>query len=321
MARIADRERGVAQLLPASVQGGEGCGDPHAFEIGAAGDGQRRLLMEEVHGGRSRHNVVALVVARKVQLDFEGLVVARAAQPEELAPVPLRAALVEELPFGVDHARLVGGGSLLDHAVVAVVCLADDHRDALLDDPGLLGGDLLERVTQQGRVLEPDVGDDAQDRHNDVRRVESSPEPGLDHRYLDVALCKVVEGHRGGHFEERQLQSDHLVVVLVHEVHHLLLGNHFTVHADAFAEILQVGRREEARAVAGLLEHCGDDVRHGPFAVGAGDVDREEVPLRVAQMAAECGDAFQSRFVGRSARVFVKPGATKRETRGFGYSS
>jgi len=40
---------------------------------------------------------------------------------EELAPVPLRAALVEELPFGVDHARLVGGGSLLDHAVVAAV--------------------------------------------------------------------------------------------------------------------------------------------------------------------------------------------------------
>ena len=93
-------------------------------------------------------------------------------------------------------------------------------------------------------------------------------------------------------------------MVLVHEVHHLLHGDHLTVHADAFAEILQVGRGEQSRAVSGLLEHRGDDVRHGAFAVGSGDVDREEIALGVSDVAAECGDALQSRFVSRRALGF-----------------
>ena len=153
-------------------------------------------------------------------------------------------------------------------------------------------------------MFQSDVGDDAQYRHDDVRGVEPSPESRFDHRHLDVALGEVVEGHCGGHLEERQFQFDHLVVVLVHEVHHLLLGDHLAVDADAFAEILQVGRGEQSRAVSGLLEHRGDDVRHGAFAVGSGDVDREEVALGVSDVAAECGDALQSRFVSRRALGF-----------------
>ena len=240
------------------------CQRPCSDEVGAARDRQRRLFVQEVDGGRGRHDVAALVDAPQVQLHVESPVVARAAQAERLPVSPLGAALAAELPFGVDHLRLVRGGGLLDHAVVAFVCLADENRDALLDDAGLLGGDLLQRVAQQRGVLQPDVGDDAQDRDDDVRGVEPSPESCFDHGHLDVALREVVEGHRRGHFEERQLQIDHLFAVLVHEVHHLLLGNHLAVHADPFAEVLQVGRGEEPRAVAGLLEHRGDDVPRSP---------------------------------------------------------
>lgn len=154
-------------------------------------------------------------------------------------------------------------------------------------------------VAQQRRMLHADVGDDAQNRHDDVRGVEPSAEPRLDDGHLDVALREVVEGQRGGHLEEREPQFDHAVVVLVDEVDHLLLGNHLAVDADAFAEVLQVGRGEESRAVARLLEHRGDDVRDGALAVGSGHVDGEEVALGVAQMAAEGRDAFQPRLVGR----------------------
>ena len=153
-------------------------------------------------------------------------------------------------------------------------------------------------------MLEPDVGDDAQDRDDDVRGVEPPSEPCFDHRDLDVALREVVERQGGGHLEEREFQFDHLVVVLVYEVDDLLLGDHLAVDADSFAEVLQVGRGEESRAVSGLLEHGSDDVRDGSFAVRPGHMDREEVALGVAQVTAEGGDTLQSRLVARSALVF-----------------
>ena len=171
---------------------------------------------------------------------------------------------------------------------------------------GFFGCDLLERVAQQRRMLQPDVGDDAYDRYDDIRGVESSAQSRFDHRDLDVALCEVVESQCRGHFEERQFQFDHLVVVFVHEVHDFLLGDHLSVHEDPFAEIAQVRRGVESRAVARLLEYRGEHVRHGAFAVGAGHVDREIVALGIAQVLAECGDAFQSGFIGFGPLLLVR---------------
>ena len=122
-------------------------------------------------------------------------------------------------------------------------------------------------------MFQPHVGNDADDGHDDVRGVEPSAQSGLDDGHFDVALREEVERHGRGHLEERKPQFDHLVVVLVDEVHHLLLGNHLAVDPDALAEIRQMGRGEEPRAVARLLEHRGDDVRDAAFAVGAGHVD------------------------------------------------
>ena len=65
-----------------------------------------------------------------------------------------------------------------------------------------------------------------------------------------------------------------------------------------------MGRREESGPIPGLLEDRSDDVSHGAFAVGSGDMDGEEVPLGVSDVAAECGDSLQSRFVSRSALGF-----------------
>ena len=40
------------------------------------------------------------------------------------------------------------------------------------------------------------------------------------------------------------------------------------------------------------------------LSVCSGDVDREEVPLGVSDVSAECGDTLQSRFVSRGALGF-----------------
>lgn len=47
-------------------------------------------------------------------------------------------------------------------------------------------------------------------------------------------------------------------------------------------------------------------MRHGAFAVGAGHVDREIVALGIAQVLAECGDAFQSGFIGFGPLLLVR---------------
>ena len=153
-------------------------------------------------------------------------------------------------------------------------------------------------------MLQPDIGNDAQHRYDNVRRIQPSAQARFDHRHLDIALGEVVECHRRGHFEKRQPRFDHLVVIFVDEVHDLLLGDHLAVDPDPFAEIQQMGRRIEPCAVTGLLQDRGEQMRHGAFAVGARHMDREEVALRIAHRLAERGDAFQAGFVGRGAFRF-----------------
>ena len=316
--RVAYDERIFTQLLPASRQRGDGRRIARPFEEGTAGDRQRGLLVQEIDRRRGRQDIMALVIARKVEVYLEFAVVAHAVHAEVLPPFPATALLAREYLFGIDDFRFVGRSDLLEHFVVAHIALADHDRDALLDDSGFFGCDLLERVAQQRRMLQPDVGDDAYDRYDDIRGVESSAQSRFDHRDLDVALCEVVESQCRGHFEERQFQLDHLVVVFVHEVHDLLFGNHLAVDADAFGEILQVGRGEKPRAVAGLLQYRGDDMRYGTFAVRARHVDREEIALGVADVAAECGDALQSRLVGRCAFGFEGRQRLEEEFEGLG---
>ena len=77
--------------------------------------------------------------------------------------------------------------------------------------------------------------------------------------------------------------------------------------ADAGRHPMHTEHFEVRRAaVARLLEYRGEHVRHGAFAVGAGHVDREIVALGIAQVLAECGDAFQSGFIGFGPLLLVR---------------
>ena len=111
--------------------------------------------------------------------------------------------LTAEHLLRIYHARLECCGILLEHVVILGIRLTQHHRHALLDDTGLLGGDLAQRVTQILRMFEPHVGHHAHQRRDDVRGIETASKTRLYDRYLDITLVEVVECHGRGHLEER----------------------------------------------------------------------------------------------------------------------
>ena len=71
-----------------------------------------------------------------------------------------------------------------------------DRDRCLLDDGELLGCDLLARLAEHVRVLEPDVREQDDVRAEHVRRVVAAAEPGLDHRDVDPARRELGERRR-----------------------------------------------------------------------------------------------------------------------------
>ena len=80
---------------------------------------------------------------------------------------------------------------------------------------------------------------------------------------------------------------------------------HLAVNADAFAEVHQMRRGVQPDPVTGLLQHGGQHVRHGAFAVGSGNVDGLVRLLRIAQCVEQADGVGQSRLVGLPADVVV----------------
>ena len=95
---------------------------------------------------------------------------------------------------------------------------------------------------------------DAEDGCDDISSVEATTEARLNYCHLHIALVEVVEGHSCCHLEEGEVQLLHLFAVTVYEVHHLLLRNHLAIDTYALAEVHEVGRGEEASAVARLTK-------------------------------------------------------------------
>ena len=84
---------------------------------------------------------------------------------------------------------------------------SDDNRHIGLDDTGLLESNLFERGTQELRMVHPDVGDDRQDRGDDIGAVESATQPHFDDGDVHILVCKILEGHGCGHLEEGGLEG------------------------------------------------------------------------------------------------------------------
>ena len=148
-----------------------------------------------------------------------------------------------------------------------------------------------------------DVGDDAHPGTDQVGRVESASHPDLDDGNVDPFTGEMVEGHGRGRLEKRRPDAIDGFPMLFHKTDDLLFRDHFTVDADPFTEILQVGGGKQSGAVPGGLQNGGNHVGNRPFSVGAGHMNAGKTTVRIAQFGFQASNIIQPRFIGGAADV------------------
>ena len=197
-----------------------------------------------------------------------------------------------ELPRGVNLPMAVGkgdrtvplGGNTLKYRLRLGLRLTDNNRHVWLYDASLLAGNLLKRIAQKLRVVETYVGDNAQQRSDDICRVEPAAHTDLYNSYIHLLVTEIVERQSNGHLEERQLLPFKEFTILIYKLDHLFLRYHLTVDANAFAKVDKMRRCIESHLVACLLQNRGKEMRHRAFAVGTGHVDGAEAVFRMFQI-------------------------------------
>mmetsp|Transcript_383 Transcript_383/g.823 ORF Transcript_383/g.823 Transcript_383/m.823 type:complete len:352 (+) Transcript_383:409-1464(+) len=153
--------------------------------------------------------------------------------------------------------------------------LTHEHIAPLLDNPTLFQCDFLDGVPQYPRMLQPDTGNHRQRRPlHDIRRIQSSSQPGLQHHDLHALAGKHVECQCRRNLEERGGYALPFANVeyLLEVTFDLRFGDGSAVDLYAFAEGGDVGGDEESYLVVGTLERVGGFEGYGSLAVGAGDV-------------------------------------------------
>ena len=86
--------------------------------------------------------------------------------------------------------KLERGGGLADGLVGLGVLRQGDEGAVGAEDAGLLAGDLGDGVAEVLLVVEGDVGDDREQRIDDVGSVEATAEADLEDGDLDLLLAK-----------------------------------------------------------------------------------------------------------------------------------
>ena len=159
------------------------------------------------------------------------------------------------------------------------------HRNAGLDDAGLLPCDFLQRVAQILHVVIADIGYDACHRGYDVGGIQPATKPALDHRNIHLAEGEPAESHGGSNLKERCVKFLKQRLIAAEEAIHPLLLHHLPVDLNPLPEIHQMRGSVQAHPEATweLHEGRGYHVADGALAVGAGNVNRAEIPGRIAQ--------------------------------------
>ena len=166
-------------------------------------------------------------------------------------------------------------------------------------------------------MVQTDIGDDAEQGGDDVGRVEAAAHTHFDDGDVDLLVAEVVEGQSDSHLEEGEPLVFKELLVFFDEADHFVLGYHFAADADALAEVDEVGRGVETHFVAGLLQDGGEEVRHGAFAVGAGDVDGAEAALGMAEVVHHCLGVDEVGLIGCCTDAVVGRQSVEQIVKGF----
>ena len=95
-------------------------------------------------------------------------------------------------------------------------------------------------------------------------------------------------------------------MVLIYKVYDLLLRDHLAIDSHSLTEVAQVGRGKQTGTIACLLQDRGEHMRYRALAIGAGNVDRKVVTLRITQVATEGCHTLQSWFVSTYALLLKR---------------
>ena len=201
----------------------------------------------------------------------------------------------------LDHRRTDAAGDVIDRRSCLRMELTDHDRHAGFEDAGFLTGDLLQRVPQKPLVIEIDRGNGRRHRAHDVGRVEPPAEADLEHGDVDRRAAEQFERRGGGHLEERRLnlkralgsQPFDRVADLRDDRRQLAAVDGPAVNRKPFGEVDQVRGGVAGGAMTGGPQRRVDHGDDGTLPVRAGDVNRPEGPLGMAEPRHECRDIFQ----------------------------
>ena len=207
--------------------------------------------------------------------------------------------------FGKDYRSMHLVGLLLKDFSRFGRCLANDDRDAGLDDTSLLSGYLFESVTQETSMVKGDISDDGELRGDNVGAVETASKTDFYHGDVNMLLSEILERHRCGQFEERRTERLEELTFCLHEINDILLGNGEAVNADALREIHQMGRGIEPYPIAAELQEGCKCVGGAALAVSACDVDSAEMLMGVIEMGVE-GKSVAQAFLIRTSSHLLK---------------
>ena len=119
----------------------------------------------------------------------------------------------------------------------AFLCLPQKDGYAFFDNAGFLRRYLLLRISQELRMIQTDIRDDTQDRSDNVRTVQTTAKPDLDNRVIYLLVAEILKSHAGRQLEERRMERLEERTMTLDEIDHVILGDLFPVHPDAFPEV------------------------------------------------------------------------------------
>ena len=248
-------------------------------------------LLQHVQRGQRHGGIVELMLAQQGEME-----IFPAAEVEDL---PLQR-MLPQVQLGKVHlvercAHLAA--ALLHHGFHAVGGAVQHRVAAGLDDAALGGGDLLQCVAQHLRVVKADVAQHGSlGSADDVGGVELAAHAYLAHHDVAPAAGKPREGNGRDHLKLGGLLENAVGqrLDLLGDGAQLVVGDLLAVDLHPLVEADDVGRGVQAGAIARLPQHRGHHGAGGALAVGAGDVNKFQRPLRMTHLVQQGADTLQT---------------------------
>ena len=145
-------------------------------------------------------------------------------------------------------------------------------------------------------VIDADRRHARNERRNHVRRIEAAAESGFDDGDVHPGFVKERKRHCGGRFEKRRAEPLDFRRPLLDEPDDAFGIDSDAVDDETLAKVHEVRRRVHRDAQPFRAERRLERRADAPLAVRAGDVNRMESAMGIAERAEKSFDALEAEF-------------------------